>query len=149
MENDMRFLDEQMVAFNVMVDSAEEAIREAGKLLLASRAVSEDYIEAMVASYRKNGPYFVLAPRIALPHARPEDGASEACVSLLQLKHPVSFGHPANDPVKLVFALGASSSEEHLQLLQRLSAILGNPDNITKLIEAENYQIITNIIGGA
>lgn len=144
----MKFMDEQLVAFQVTVNSAEEAIREAGRLLLATRSITEDYIEAMVASYRKNGPYIVLAPRIALPHARPEDGAREACVSLLQLKQPVPFGHPANDPVQLVFALGASSSEEHLQLLQRLSALLGNPENIAKLIEAETYQHITELIGG-
>jgi PTS system mannitol-specific IIA component/PTS system ascorbate-specific IIA component len=148
MEKDMKFLNEQLVAFNVTSDSAEEAIREAGKLLLAGRLITEGYVEAMVASYRKNGPYFVLAPQIALPHARPEDGAREACVSLVRLKQPVPFGHPANDPVQLVFALGASSSEEHLELLQRLSLMLGNPENIKKLIEAETYQDITEMIGG-
>ena len=90
-------------------ETAEEAIRLAGELLAKAGAAEERYADAMVKSYRERGPYFVLAPHIALPHARAEDGVKEASVSLIRLKKPVVFGHAANDPVQLVFALGGSS----------------------------------------
>lgn len=144
----MRFLDEKLVALEVPVDTPEAAIREAGKLLFQNGLITENYLEAMVASYLKNGPYIVLAPHIALPHARPEDGVKEACVSLIQLKHPIRFGHKTNDPVSLVFALGATTGELHLQLLQRLSMILGNAGNVRKLIDARDYQTMKTVIGG-
>jgi PTS system ascorbate-specific IIA component len=144
----MKFLEENLVAFDVEASSPEEAIRISGKLLVEGGVVEEGYVEAMVQSFLKNGPYFVLAPQIALPHARPEDGVNEASVSFVRLKQPVIFGKAANDPVHLVFALGASSSEEHLIILQKLMMILSNQENVKKLTEIKSYQELIEIIGG-
>lgn len=144
----MRFLEESLIALDVEVASPEDAIRTAGALLVKEKVVQESYLEAMVQSYRKNGPYFVLAPKIALPHARPEDGVKEASVSFVRLKSPIEFGSKMNDPVTFVFALGASSSEEHIQILQKLTMLLNDPNNLDKLEKASNYQQIKDIIGG-
>ncbi|MDQ1000448.1 PTS system ascorbate-specific IIA component [Neobacillus niacini] len=143
----MKFLEENLVALDVEVSSPEEAIRAAGKLLVEGGAVEERYVDAMVASYQKNGPYFVLAPKIALPHGRPEDGVNEASVSFVRLKKAVVFGNQANDPVQFVFALGASSSDEHVQILQRLIVLLNNQENIEKLTTLTSYLEINEIIG--
>lgn len=144
----MKFLEERLVALDVEAYSPEETIKLAGNLLVNENAVDESYVEAMIQSYKKNGPYFVLAPSIALPHARPEDGVNEASVSLIRLKEPVTFGSELNDPVKFVFALGASSSDEHLQILQKLISLLNDQSNVKKLEEATSYQQIKSIIGG-
>ncbi|MBA4493536.1 PTS sugar transporter subunit IIA [Paenactinomyces guangxiensis] len=144
----MRFLEESLTHFGVEAESPVQAIREAGRLLVNAGTASESYIEAMLHSFEKNGPYFVIAPHIALPHARPEDGVIEASVSMIQLKNPVKFGHQANDPVRLVFAIGASSSEDHLELLQKISTLLSNQENVKKLGEAKCYETIQELIGG-
>lgn len=144
----MRFLDEELVSLNVNVPSAEAAIRESGKLLLRAGLVEETYIDAMVASFQNNGPYIVLAPHIAIPHARPEDGVREACISLVKLERPIPFGHSTNDPITLVFALGASSSEEHLTILQKLVTLLTDPQNVERLMIAKQYREIEQMIGG-
>lgn len=142
----MKFLEEQLVKVGADAIEAKEAIKQAGKLLLDDDLIEDSYLDAMVNSYEKNGPYFVLAPNIAIPHARPEDGVKEASVSLIQLKEPVVFGHASNDPVLLVFGLGASSSEEHLTLLRKLTTLLNNSDNVKHLTEAVSYNDIKNII---
>jgi ascorbate PTS system EIIA or EIIAB component len=144
----MRFLGENLVALDVETTSPEETIRAAGDLLVKENTVKESYVEAMLNSYKKNGPYFVLAPKIALPHARPEDGVKEASVSFIRLKTPVKFGSVLNDPVKFVFALGASSSDEHIKILQKLTMLLNDQKNLDKLDKASNYQEIKEIIGG-
>ena len=144
----MRFLEESLVELDVEVTSSNEAIEAAGALLVNEKAVDQTYVEAMLQSYQKNGPYFVLAPKIALPHARPEDGVKEASVSLVRLKKPIEFGSKLNDPVQFVFALGASSSDEHLQILKKLTILLNNPSNLEQLEKATSYQDIKKIIGG-
>ncbi|MBO8162863.1 MAG: PTS sugar transporter subunit IIA [Brevibacillus sp.] len=144
----MKFLNRSLVSLHATATSAEDAIRQAGGLLQQAGLVEKAYLDAMVDSYEKNGPYFVLAPGIAIPHARPEDGVHEACVALLQLKEGVPFGHSANDPVRLVFALGASSSDEHLELLQRLVTLLNDPKNVELLLGARDYQEIEHVMGG-
>lgn len=144
----MKFLDESLVALDVDVNSPEEAIKAAGQLLVDANLAEDRYVEAMIQSYHENGPYFVLAPRIALPHSRPEDGVKEACVSLVRLKGDVKFGHKTNDPVRLVFGLGASSSDEHLIVLQKLMDLIGSAHNVKKLLQVECYEELKKNFGG-
>lgn len=144
----MRFLDEQLVKFNVPVNDSKEAIKNAGILLQKAGLVEDHYTDAMIRTYEENGAYFVLAPSVALPHGRPEDGVKEAAVSFIQLKSPIEFGHKHNDPVSLVFGLAASDGGEHLKLLQRLSAILGDKEKVDQLKTVKDYTQFSKIIGG-
>ncbi|WP_170008222.1 PTS sugar transporter subunit IIA [Bacillus fonticola] len=144
----MQFLGRDLVTFQVDCQTAEEAIVASGKLLEQQNTATNNYVKAMVQSFQKNGPYFVLAPSIAMPHARPEDGVKEAAVSLVQLKKPVVFGHRQNDPVDLVFGLGASSNGEHLTLLRRLMALCGDAGKIAALKQARQYEDIQNLVDG-
>lgn len=146
----MKFLEENLVELNVAANSPHQAIQKAGDLLVNQGYVEPQYIDAMKQSYDKNGPYIVIAPEIAIPHARPEDGVSEASVSMVQLEEPVVFGSKANDPVSLVFALGASNSDEHLELLKKLMVLLENKDTIAQLKTVSSYdQIKTYLNGGS
>ncbi|AZS15870.1 PTS sugar transporter subunit IIA [Paenibacillus lutimineralis] len=142
----MKFLEPSLIALDVEAETAEEAIRLAGGLLAKAGAAEERYADAMVESYRDKGPYFVLAPHIALPHARAEDGVKEASVSLLRLRKPVVFGHAANDPVQLVFALGGSSSSEHIAMLRKLTTLLSSPDNVEQFKHAADVETIQQLI---
>lgn len=142
----MKYLEKDIVALEGTAKTAEEAIRKAGELLLAQGYVTERYVEAMVRSYKENGAYIVIAPQIALPHARPQDGVIEPSVSLYRLKEPVKFGSKNNDPVKLVFGLGASNNDEHLELLKRLMGLLGSKKDFDTLIHAKSYKQIEEII---
>lgn len=144
----MKFLERDLVDLHVNAENPEQAIRAAGRLLAEAEAVSPGYVDAMVQNYRENGPYFVLAPHLAIPHARPEDGVKEPAISMVRLTNPVEFGHSAHDPVRLVFGLGASSSDEHLLLLQRLTRLLSDPQNVDRLIKAESYQEMLPVLGG-
>lgn len=143
----MLFLSKDLISLDYEANDAEEAIRAAGQLLVDSGAADSSYIDAMLASYREKGPYFVLAPHIALPHAKAENGVSEASVSLVRLKRPVRFGHPANDPVELVFALGSSSSSDHIKLLRKLTTLLNDPENIEAIRGARTGEDIEALLG--
>lgn len=142
----MKFLTEKLIDADFHAANAEEAIKRAGALLAEEGGVEQKYIKAMIESYRTNGAYFVLSPKIALPHARPEDGVKDASVSLVQLKSPVEFGHKTNDPVSLVFGLGATSGDEHLKILQRLTRLLNEKEIADELINAKSRSEIMKII---
>ncbi|MBB3129065.1 PTS system mannitol-specific IIA component/PTS system ascorbate-specific IIA component [Paenibacillus rhizosphaerae] len=144
----MKFLEPPLIALDAEAASAEEAIRLAGALLTEAGAAEARYADAMVESYRERGPYFVLAPSIALPHARAQDGVIEAAVSFVRLKEPVVFGHRANDPVQLVFALGGSDSGEHIALLRQLTTLLSSPAHLEQFKQAADVEAIQQIIRG-
>jgi mannitol/fructose-specific phosphotransferase system IIA component (Ntr-type) len=114
------------VETNVSVDSWEDATDYVGELLVQAGKIEPRYIEAMKQVLKELGPYAVVAPGIVLLHARPEDGVLEPCLGLLTLATPVPFGHSENDPVDLVFALGAIDKEAHVASLQNLALVLGD-----------------------
>ena len=97
------------------------AVRLACGLLEEQTAVTSTYVERCIAMVEEHGPYIVLAPGIALAHARPEDGVTRLGVSVATLAEPVRFGHEDNDPVDVVFAFGSPDKEQHVGLLSTLA----------------------------
>ena len=77
----------------------------------------------MIHTAEELGPYIVIAPGIAMPHSRPEDGVLKPCVALMTLSTPVNFGNEENDPVRLVFSFGAPDKEQHVEALRELATV--------------------------
>jgi mannitol/fructose-specific phosphotransferase system IIA component (Ntr-type) len=121
------------VAVDVEVKDWQEAIRAAGALMFADGAVEARFSDAMIRVAKEFGPYIVVAPGIALPHARPEDGVIKASIAVLRLKTMVNFGNVDNDPVYLVVALAAIDHKQHIQGLAEMASVLGDEENIKKI----------------
>lgn len=122
----------------VTVESWEDAVDYAGTLLLKEGLILPSYIEAMKNVLRDIGLYVVIAPGIALLHARPEDGVVRPCLALATLTSPVYFGHTENDPVDLVFAMGATDKNTHILALQQLAEVLSNPSRLDLIRSAKS-----------
>ncbi len=133
-------LNEKLVMLDPQVHSPEEAIRLAGSMLVEQRKVEQSYVEAMVNAYREIGAYIVIAPMIAVPHARPDQGVNEQCVSIVRLKSPIAFGHPTNDPVRLVCAIGGVDKKLHMQMLRSLISVIGDNQKLQSIMQAQNYE---------
>lgn len=134
------------VILDVAVAGWEEAVRAAGRLLEACGDVDPGYTEAMVRTVREMGPYIVVAPGIALPHARPEDGALRTCVGLVRLATPVAFGSEVNDPVDLVIPFGTSRAEEHVEVLAELARFLAGAERVDALRRARGEDDVLAVL---
>ena len=120
------------------LQTKEEVIQKAGELLVEADAIEPRYIQAMKRVIDELGAYCVIAPGIALLHARPEDGVKRVCLSLLTLQKPVYFGHSTNDPVDLVFTLGALDKKGHIEALRELAEFLSKDDFLRMLRGCED-----------
>jgi PTS system ascorbate-specific IIA component len=123
----------------------EHAIELAGDLLVASGRVTPDYTTAMVEVLDTHGPYFVIAPGIALAHAKPSESVLATGLSLVTLAEPIVFGNEANDPVKLVFGLCAIDHDSHIQMLGELSTLLSNNESVNILLNAGDTEQIRSL----
>ncbi|NPV69080.1 MAG: PRD domain-containing protein [Firmicutes bacterium] len=110
-----------------------EAVRIAGTLLVEAGLALPMYVDRMVELLETLGPYIVVAPGVALPHARPEDDVSGVGMSMVRLKEPVAFGSVVNDPVDLVFALCSVDLVSHLKALTELAAVVNSPAKLNGL----------------
>ncbi|GLB60248.1 BglG family transcription antiterminator [Cytobacillus sp. NCCP-133] len=134
------------IQFADSANSWQEALQMASQPLLADHSISQEYIDAMVENVKKMGPYIVIAPGIALPHARPEAGVNKLGMSFLQLKESCSFSEKSGHQVTLFFVLAAIDNETHLKALSQLSKMLSNGENLEKLQSAETAAEVLEII---
>ncbi len=125
----------------------QEAIRASCQPLLDAEAIEERYVDRCIEMVEEEGPYVVVAPGIALAHARPEDGVKRLCLSVATLTTPVEFGHEENDPVDLVFAFGSPDSTQHIELLRSLARQL-QEDLADKLRQADTGEDAEVLIRG-
>lgn len=126
----------------------EEAVRRAGRPLVDAGLAEESYLDAMVETVRTMGAYIVLAPHVAVPHARPEAGALGSGISILRTRTPVSFADVDEEtgPVELFFALVAVDKEAHLELLRDLALLLGDEENIDAMLAADGPDALRRTI---
>lgn len=136
------FIHPNRIAMQVELDSAEAAIQFGGNLSKADGLINHSYIQAMLDRYRDQGPYFVIAPGIAFPHARPEEGAMKTGFSLVTFKTPIAFSHPSNDPVQLMLCLSATDSQKHLTALMQLAQLLQSEATKEKWLQASDKEDI-------
>lgn len=141
-------LKEELIQQVDSVSNWQDAVGLAAQPLLANGYIEESYIQAMIASINETGPYIVLAPKVAVPHASPDAGVHQLGISLLQVKEPVDFSEDDDDDkkVQLIFVLAAVDSTAHLRALQELALILDDEEAIDSLIAASDPREILAII---
>lgn len=141
-------LKEELIQQVDSVSNWQDAVGLAAQPLLAHGYIEESYIQAMIASINETGPYIVLAPKVAVPHASPDAGVHQLGISLLQVKEPVDFSEEGHEDkkVQLIFVLAAVDSTAHLRALQELALILDDEEAIDSLIAASDPREILAII---
>lgn len=142
-------LTEELIDLHYRAENRDEAVRRSGELLVKNNLATDAYIEGMIKNVEVNGTYIVIAPGIAMPHARPEEGALAIGFSVVTLAEPVVFGHPKNDPVKIVIGLCAVDHQTHLKALAELVEILSHEENVGRFLKAkEAKEILAMVKGG-
>ena len=126
-----------------------EAVEASGRALTASGATDAGYTVDMVRMIEEHGPYVVVAPGLALAHARPGPAVRRDGLAIVTLADPVPFGHPYNDPVRVVLALAGASSARHLQLVAEIANIFNDSDAVERLAAATTPDEVRGILGVA
>lgn len=135
-----------MIQFSDKAMSWEEAISCSAQPLLHTKKIQESYIEAMIEKVNNYGPFINIGDRIALPHARPEDGVLQLGMSLLKLNSPVLLSNDEKHPVTIFICLAAIDNDMHLKALASLTKILSNKNKLQLLLNAESKNEIIEII---
>lgn len=125
--------------------SAEAALQSIGEVLEAAGSATPQYTKNMIQSYHDLGPYFVIAPGIALAHAKPDESVLANDVALIVCQEPVIF-NSHNDPVTLLFGLCATSGNNHMENIMELANLLSDEEKIQRLHEAISPKEIESVL---
>ena len=141
-----QWLNSQTVNTVDSVKDWKEAIELCATPLLNNKSISPNYIETIFQLHESLGPYYVLAPGIAMPHARPEQGVNNLGLSMLLVKNGINFNSLENDPIYLIVLLAASDSTSHIEILTQLASLFAESNDIKTILNAKNNDEILAVI---
>ena len=125
------------------------AVRIAGDVLARAGIATPAYADEMIRMIEEHGPYVVIAPGLALAHARPGPAVLSDGLAIVTLASPVDFGHPHNDPVSVVLGLAIATADEHLAAVAELANVFNDSTAITDLAAATTVEEIQRIMAAA
>ena len=140
-------LPDVAVVLGARVDDWRQAVRAAGDALEASGATRADYADEMVRMIEEHGPYVVIAPGLVLAHARPGDAVLADGLAVVTLAAPIAFGHPHNDPVRVVLALSVATVGGHLESIADIANVLNDTSVIPALADATSADEVRRLLG--
>ncbi|MEP6842099.1 MAG: PTS sugar transporter subunit IIA [Pseudolysinimonas sp.] len=123
------------------------AVELVGAGLTRSGAAEPGYADEMIRMIEEHGPYVVIAPGLALAHARPGPEVLRDGLAVVTLATPVPFGHPHNDPVLVVLGLAVHSPDHHLGMVAELANIFNDSDAVERLAVASSADQVRDILG--
>jgi mannitol/fructose-specific phosphotransferase system IIA component (Ntr-type) len=123
----------------------QQAIEISMEALLANNIIEQRYITAIKHSTQENGAYYILTPEIAMPHARPEEGAKETGLTLTLFPAGVYFNDD-NPRIKVLIGLAARDADSHINAIQLLSEMFCDDHLIEQLTQAQDVQVMRKIV---
>lgn len=140
----MELISYNHILNNVKVDTWQNAIKEAGNLLVKTNDITYTYIEEMIKSVETLGPYIVIMPGLAIVHSAPSSSVKKNSISLITLDNPINFGSE-NDPVKIVLCLACVDKTSHINSLSKLANILMTDNIIDSIYNCNSTLEIYNL----
>lgn len=133
------------IRLGLSADTWQEAVRLSVDPLIESGAVKEEYYYAIIESTEEYGPYYILMPGMAMPHARPEAGVNRDSFSLITLTEPVTFSD--GKEVQVLLALAATSSEIHTSVaIPQIIALFELENSIERLSSCQSPEEVLAMI---
>ena len=122
--------------------SRDEAIRRCGEVLVAVGAVSEAYVEAMLAREQSVSTY--IGEGVAIPHGTLNSKESVRRDSLAVLRFPDGVDWDGND-VRVCVAI-AAAGDGHIDILASLAEVLMDPDQAAALRNATDADFVIRLL---
>ncbi|GAA4165741.1 PTS sugar transporter subunit IIA [Gryllotalpicola daejeonensis] len=140
-------LPDDAIEFDVAAADWRGAIRLAGDALVRTGAATDAYTDRMISVVDEFGAYIVVAPGLALAHARPGRDVLRDGISVVTLAEPIAFGHAHNDPVSVVVGIASVSPETHVGLVAEMANVFNDPQAIPALRAATTAAEVRSVLG--
>ena len=118
-----------------------EAIKISVQPLEQGGYVKSCYKDGIIENVEKLGPYIMIADEIAMPHARPEQGAIETQIGITLFREGVRFDGKETT-ARLFVTLAAKDSDSHVDALVKISELLSDDATVESILEASDVQAL-------
>ena len=122
--------------------SKDDAIREAGQILVDAGAVSPAYVDAMFEREQSVSTY--MGNFLAIPHGTNEakDSIERSAISVVRYDEPIDWD---GNPVRFVVGI-AGKGDDHLGILSGIAIAFSDEPTVEKLGTAATPQELADLI---
>ena len=149
--------ENKSIRLQAEAETWQDAVKIGVDLLVAADVVEPRYYQAILDAVEQHGPYFVLAPGLAMPHGRKKSGRSKsrACqaavkktgFALVTLKKPLEFNHEDNDPVDILITMAAVDANTHQEVgIMQIVNLFEDEENFDRLRACRTEQEVLDLI---
>ena len=120
----------------------DDAIREAGAILVEAGAVTPEYIDSMFDRERSVSTY--MGNYLAIPHGTNEskDSIKKSALSVIRYEEPIDW-----DGNEVRFALGIAGYQGgHMDILSRIAIVFSDTDEVDKLLAAKSAEELFDLL---
>jgi multiphosphoryl transfer protein len=145
MEVTMITIDERQILLQARAADKQEAIYQAGQLLVESGCIEAGYITSMLSREKVANTY--LGNGIAIPHGMPADRNLIKQTGIAVVQFPVGVSWNPGDTAHLIVGI-AAKSDEHIEVLKRLTRVLGDKAQVDRLVQTTDPRDIIEALTG-
>ena len=135
-------LTENTIVLHGRAANRDQAISEAGRLLVAAGLVEPSYVDAMHA--REASVSTHMGSLLAIPHGTNEAKAAVRRTGLSFVRHPEPIDWNGK-PTEFVIGI-AAAGEDHLPLLSRVAEVFGDPEQVQRLRDASSPAEVLEVL---
>src|SRR6266704_222324 len=138
-------IDKRQIRLQSRAANKEEAIRQVGQLLVDSENIDAGYIASMLGREEVANTY--LGNGISIPHGLPKDRdmIKQTGIAVVQVPKGVTWN--PGETAKLIVGI-AAKSDEHIEVLRRLTRVLGNQEEVARLTRTTDPRDIIEALTG-
>lgn len=136
-------LDQSQIVSAGSASTKEEAIHEAGAILVAAGAVTDEYLGFMLLRESMTSTY--MGNLLAIPHGTNEgkDTILRSALSFVRYSDPIDW-----DGNEVRFVVGIAGKEGgHMEILSRIALIFSDDDEVQKLLDADSAEAMLDLLG--
>ena len=143
-----KLIEMNRVTFATGFDHWEKAVAAASQPLIRDEAIEDAYIGSMIECIHKYGPYIVIAPDVAMPHAQGGGvGVNQTSMAMMKVEQPVHFSDKPEHDARLLFVLASVDSDSHMDMLQALVEEISDEAFLADLLEIKDLETLKKRIG--
>lgn len=139
------FTENNSIRLGLTARTWQEAVELAVQPLIDSGAVTREYYDAIIASTEKYGPYYILMPGMAMPHAEASVGVNRDAFALVTLTEPVTFSD--GKEVSVLLTLAATSAAIHTTVaIPQIVALFELENSVQRLVACNTAEEVLEMV---
>lgn len=139
-------IEKKRYSFHDGFDNWEEAIAASCKPLIEEKVIEEEYVDSIINSVKKFGPYIVIAPNICIPHAQEGKGVNDTAICFMKTDKPVHFSDKPEEAAQLFFVLASTDNEKHMNNLVNMVSLIEDQEVVNKLLNAKSVEDLKSLL---